>query len=117
MGHAGSLKTVRLDIANHADNVDPLQTPSKSKLELLAEWILTLPILPCEGLIDHRNRLGLIRIEVGEIASRDQRNFHGVKILRIDHSNVRNRAALRFRCAPLNGKLRVVSARVHGQSV
>src|SRR5208283_1580585 len=103
--------------AGHADNREPLQTSSKCKLDFLSERILARPIPSCEGLVDHPNRSCLIGIGVGEISSRDQRNFHGAKIFPINHSNVRNRAARRFRCAPLNGKEGVVPPGIHGQSV
>src|SRR5215469_16522875 len=90
---AGSLEPVRLDIANHADNREPLQTSSKPKLNLLSDRILARPILP-EGLVDDGNGLRFVCIGGGKISPVNQRNFHGVKVLRIDHSDVCNRSAL-----------------------
>src|SRR3984957_7706846 len=115
MRHTGSLKTVRLDIASHTDNRQPLQASSKSKLQLLSERILAWPIPSCEGLVDHRDGFCFISIGDGEISSRDQRNFHGAKIFGIHDSDVRNRVALRVSRSTLNGFHRVVSPSSLGQ--
>ena len=117
MRHIRSLETVRLDIASHADNREPMQTSSECKLQLSSERVLVRPVPSGEGLVDHRNGSCFVGIQVREISSRDQRNFHGAKVLRIDHGNVGHRVAFRFGRLALNGKGRVVSPGVHGQSV
>src|SRR6202044_1577965 len=94
MRHAGSVKTVRFDIAHHANNRDALNACTKSKFDLLSERILVRPITSCESLVDDSNSLRVIGIEEGEIPTGDQRNFHGTEILRIHDGDVCNRVAL-----------------------
>ena len=101
MRHAGSIKTVRLDIAHHANDRRPLNTRSKSKFNLLSDWIFVRPITPRQGFVDHSNCLRLIRIRGGEISPGNQRNFHSPKIFGIDHGNVCNRCARGIFRAPL----------------
>jgi hypothetical protein len=79
-------------ICDHADNGDPGCAISDSP-EALADGILVWPVRAREGLIDHRNLRGRIRIQIGEQPAAHERDAQQVKIFRshagpFDHSRL-----------------------------
>jgi hypothetical protein len=70
MWDARSFETIRLDIADDADNRQPIHASPKLKFDQLAERILLRPIPSRECLINHRDRACLIAIRGIEISPR-----------------------------------------------